>query len=159
MLSFVFHRQPKAYQGSNTYKSKLDKETYRAVLEQALVEFNPSFEKRSGSLYGVVYYFYRKELGIDADNISKPIWDCLRGFAYDDDSQVVFRVAAKFGVEEANSIVPDNFQNLPENVYDAFIKFFEEANTPHFVYVELGQPIDWQIKFDWENEVIDGGTF
>jgi len=148
MVNFVFHRQPKAYQGSSTYKSKLDKETYRATLEQALVEFNPSFEKRSGPLYGVVYYFYRKELGIDADNISKPIWDCLRGFAYDDDSQVVFRVASKYSVEN-NFIIPENFQNLPENVYDAFIRFFEVAGTPHFVYVELGNPIDWQIKFDW----------
>ncbi len=122
-------------------------------MEQALVEFNPGFEKRSGSLYGVVYYFYRKETGIDADNISKPIWDCLRGITYDDDSQVAFRVAAKTLVRDSSLTVREelpDLQGLPKNVLSAFNEFVEQVEIRHFVYVELGQWAKQLVKFNWE---------
>ena len=80
MLSFIIKRQPKAYQGSKTFKSKISKTNYENDLEISLKKYNPTDSPYSNQdLYGLVYYFFKKNTGIDADNISKPIWDCLKG--------------------------------------------------------------------------------
>lgn len=122
------------------------------MLKDALLEFNPGFEKLNGSLYGTVYYFYRKELGLDADNISKPIWDCLQGIAYDDDKQIQFRIAAKNQVRENSLIIQEDLQNLPEAILSAFDEFFGDSNAQHLVYVELGKWKEHLMKFNWEQD-------
>src|SRR3954469_11070503 len=85
MKNFVFKQQPKAYQGSKTFKSNTAKTNYTSELENAIKQFNNIDDLMTEELYGIVYYFHKKKTGTDADNISKPIWDCLKGILFDDD--------------------------------------------------------------------------
>ena len=52
----------------------------------------PKF-KKGEELYGQVYFFTSERTDLDADNISKPIWDALVGVVYDDDKQIVSRTS------------------------------------------------------------------
>ena len=63
MKNFVFKQQPKAYQGSKTFKSNLAKTNYISRLEQALKQFNSLDKVMTESLYTVVYYFHKEKLG------------------------------------------------------------------------------------------------
>jgi Endodeoxyribonuclease RusA len=53
-------------------------------------------QPRDGLLYGIVYWLaraYDPHRHADADNMSKKVWDALRGQAYGDDKQVRLRIA------------------------------------------------------------------
>ena len=52
----------------------------------------PRFRK-GVELYGQVYFFTSEGTDLDADNISKPVWDALIGTAYEDDKQIVHRTS------------------------------------------------------------------
>jgi len=49
-------------------------------------------------LYARVYFFTNDGVNVDADNISKPIWDAVNGIAYVDDRKIVMRTAAVIDV-------------------------------------------------------------
>lgn len=70
----------------------------------------------------------------DADNISKPIVDALRGHAYGDDKQVVFRFAACLNMRTNFQIDLSNVRgDLAEDISGAILK-----GEP-VIYVEVGQ--------------------
>lgn len=80
MFSFIIKRQPKSY---NSWRGATNakKQGYKAAMESSFHQFYTKYTLYSNSdLYGLIYYFYKKDLNNDADNISKPLWDCLRGF-------------------------------------------------------------------------------
>ena len=90
MHSFIVKRKPLSHQshGSKTRKN------YQ--LELAAIFDNIGFNDvpMTGSLYARIYYFHAGRNEHDADNISKPIVDALKGHAYHDDDIVVHRTAA-----------------------------------------------------------------
>lgn len=45
-------------------------------------------------LYARVYFFTNNGVNIDCDNISKPVWDAIKGLLYVDDRKIVLRTAA-----------------------------------------------------------------
>ena len=49
-------------------------------------------------LYAAIYYFYREDVGLDADNISKPAWDALNAVGYSDDKQIKIRTAVAINI-------------------------------------------------------------
>ncbi len=136
MLSFIIKRQPKAYQGAKTFKSKISKTNYEDQLGSSLEKFNPGcklYDKQD--LYGIVYYFFKKSTGTDADNISKPIWDCLTGRLFIDDKQVKLRTAGIIDLSKSDFNIID-FSGISGEIITELLEAFDSED--HIVYVECG---------------------
>jgi len=142
MINWILKRQPKAYQGSKTFKSKLSKENYINALKDAITQFNVDWSLMTEELYGIIYYFRKKDTGTDADNISKPIWDCLYGFLYDD-KQVKLRTSGIIDVSQELNVV--DFSNLRGEIVAEIIDSFDTID--HFVYIECGFLDNSMFKF------------
>jgi hypothetical protein len=71
MISFLCNFRPRSVQAKYTqaYKEAIV-DAYRTYYDGV----NPLLESE---LYGISYYFHRRPAQIDADNLSKPIWDAL----------------------------------------------------------------------------------
>lgn len=96
-------------------------------------------------LYARVYYFTSKGVTVDADNISKPVWDALNGLLYVDDKNIVMRTAAVIDIKKHpiskidtkdmdSSVVVDLIQNLTEDEVQC-------------MYIECGKFSESMIKF------------
>ena len=136
MKNFVFKRQPKAYQGSKTFKSATSKTNYISELETSLKQLNDDNALLTGELYGVVYYFRKKPTGTDADNISKPIWDCLSGILFDDDRRIKLRISGILDIPTGDINIVD-LTGLRGEVFAEITAAL--GVTDHFVYIECGQ--------------------
>jgi hypothetical protein len=141
--SFVLKRQPKSF---NRWKihSSIGQE-YLTSLRSALAQFNPTFAKKTGELYGIAYYFHAKGTGTDADNISKPIWDCLTDHLFDDDKQVKIRIAGCFDLSKKDFDILD-VSGVPGHVVAELVD--SAANEEHTVYIECGPLQDNMYKFN-----------
>ncbi len=136
MKNFILKRQPKAYQGSKTFKSVCAKEMYIKDIETSSIKYNsPLVKFQDEELYGIVYYFFQQNKGTDADNISKPIWDCLKGIMFTDDKQVKLRTAGVFDLSKSDFNIIDMSGIQGEIVVDLIDAFDTEQ---HVVYVECG---------------------
>lgn len=149
MYNFILKRQPKSYQGSSTYKSKQSKENYVNDLEDALKKYYPTVvPSENEELYGLVYYFFKKDVGTDADNISKPIWDCLKGKLITDDKQIKLRTAGVFNLS-AKPISLINVSGLKGDILLDLLDAFDKEE--HIVYIECGV-LDYSLyKFNLQN--------
>lgn len=135
MYNFVVKVRPKSY---NSWKggSATSKANYKRHLEEAFKEKYQVEGCQEGDLYGLVYHFYQSQTDfIDADNLSKPIWDCLQGVLFFDDRQVKMRIAGSFDLENSDLAVID-FSGLSEHTAAALLKAFETEE--HVLYVECG---------------------
>jgi len=147
MRNFVFKRQPKGYQGSKTFKSDTSKSKYITDLESAYKQFNPTATLITEDLYGVVYYFQKKWTGTDADNISKPIWDSLKGIVFKDDQQIKLRIAGIVDISKGDLNVID-FTNVRGDIITELIEAFDSID--HFTYIECGLLNKSMYKFNLE---------
>ncbi|RYC69325.1 RusA family crossover junction endodeoxyribonuclease [Spirosoma sordidisoli] len=86
-------------------------------------------------LYGLVYHFYQTDIGIDADNLSKPIWDCLRGILFDDDKRVKMRIAGSLNVGGSDLTVI-NSSGLSGELTASLLDALDTEE--HILYVECG---------------------
>lgn len=88
------------------------------------------------ALYGIVYFFSARQLAIDADNLSKPIWDALRGLVFDDDRRVELRYA---GVISANRTTRQDIRlnHVPGHAADMIIELL--GGRENFIYIEIGK--------------------
>jgi Holliday junction resolvase RusA-like endonuclease len=147
MKNFIFKRKPKAYQGSKTFRSNSAKTIYISELENAIKQFNNSDTIMTEDLYGVIYYFYRVKTGTDADNISKPIWDCLKGILFDDDKRIKLRTAGVIDISEGDLNVID-FTNVRGEITAELVDAF--VTIDHFAYIECGFLHKSMYKFNLE---------
>lgn len=132
MYNFVVSIKPRSYNSKD--KGKTD--TYQKRLQAAFAESYPDHAPLTEELYGLVYHFYRANIGIDADNLSKPIWDSLREVLFLDDKQVKMRVAGSFDLN-ANDLTVLDFSGLPGPVVDSLLVATETED--HVLYVECGR--------------------
>lgn len=86
-------------------------------------------------LYGIVYYFHNQPNQLDADNLSKPIWDALEGIAYQDDLIIQLRHAGVINLRKTDLTVFD-LSRVPDLVANDMIAF--AGTRDHIVYVEFG---------------------
>lgn len=143
--SFIFKAQPKSY---NSWKKNSEKgQQYIKLIRDSLDEFHDTVEKRTGDLYGVAYYFFSKSTGTDADNISKPIWDALTEYLFDDDKQVKYRIAGTFDLNE-NEFDLIDVTGIPGKVVAELLAAVETEE--HVVYVECGEMQTAFYKFNIE---------
>ena len=143
--NFVIRRQPKAYQGNKTFKSEAAKNNYISELKKSLNQFNTLDFIMEDDLYGVVYYFQKKITGTDADNISKPIWDCLKNILYKDDKQIKLRIAGIIDISKGDLNIFD-FTNIRSEIMYELLDAFDQAD--HFIYVECGKLDSSMYKFN-----------
>ncbi len=143
MYNFIFKERPKSYNSLKGFK----KDNYKIALEKAFHSFNSNHKLLEGSLYATIYYFFNKNFQMDVDNLSKPVWDCLGGFLYDDDKQIRIRTAGSLNLELEDYSVIDMSGLKGEFVLDLLDAF---DNEEHIVYIECGKFKPSMFKFNIE---------
>ncbi len=122
------------------YKAR-GKAKYQAALanEARNVALAPLLATR---LYSKAYYWHRGKATIDADNLSKPILDALKGIVYEDDAQVVLRATARVALESdsyelvQHGIDPERYQRLITLI----------AEEPQVLYIEVGELTSFRLN-------------
>ena len=127
--SFICLRQPRSINAEK-------KQSYLKALIDAFCQRYPGHIAYDGELYGKIYYFCKKRIGMDADNISKPIWDALANTAYKDDKQVGLRIAGIFNLGAGANIQELNLTEIPEELLPALLDGID--NQDHILYIEFG---------------------
>lgn len=143
MHNFILKSRPLSYNSCRGTKKKY----YKKAIETSFVSYNPTHSLLTGELYATIYYFYNKDLHLDTDNLSKPVWDCLGGFLFNDDQQIKIRTAGSFDLTKGDYSVID-FSDLQGNLVVDLLEAFE--NEEHTVYVECGKFIPSMYKFNME---------
>jgi hypothetical protein len=116
------------------------KAAYYARIVNAFRHYHSTATLLNQSLYGFVYYFHRHKTQLDADNVSKPVWDALKNAAYQDDKIICFRSSGLFNLQSEGIEVLD-LSAMPDYVLEDFLIMIE--NEDHLLYVEFG-------KFDYD---------
>ena len=136
MYSFVIKAKPKSYNSWGS-ASVAKKNTYKHLLEESFKDAYPAHILLEVDLYGLVYHFFRTDVGIDADNLSKPIWDCLRGILFDDDKRIKLRIAGSFSVADGDYFTIFNSSGLSGEIIASLIESIDSEE--HVLYVECGK--------------------
>ena len=87
-------------------------------------------------LYASIYYFYKEDVGLDADNISKPAWDALNTVGYTDDKTIKIRTAVAINLCE-HDILDFDQDNIPTDVLVDLVQSI--AYNIHTIYIEVGE--------------------
>lgn len=83
---------PVSYNSSDAKKKRRYMNSIVAAFDKNYNGKIPKFKKGT-ELYGQVCFFTSDGTDLDADNISKPIWDALVGTVYEDDKQIISRTS------------------------------------------------------------------
>lgn len=134
MHCFVLRIKPRSY---NSWKHATDaaRRSYATSIKLGVERFCSDYAVVNTNLYGVVYHFYQTDTGIDADNLSKPLWDCLKGVLFSDDKQVKLRIAGSFDLKQ-NDFTFLDFSGLTGEVVTELLQAFDTEQ--HILYVECG---------------------
>ena len=147
MYNLLITNQPRSH---NTWKkmSEVKKLSYRTALKESLQRYHGEAEVVTDSdLYGLVYYFHKSRSTQDADNLSKPVWDSLKGVLYPDDNIVKFRIAGMFNLSEDDSQTLD-ITSLPPEFASDFLHAIDTEE--HIVYIECGRMRNDFFRFNIE---------
>ncbi len=146
MYNFIVRRQPKSFNSwrNATYSSK---ESYKADIKTSFMQFHLEHKYLNEDLYGILYYFFKRDVKVDADNLSKPLWDCLAGFLFEDDKQVKIRTAGTFDLSKNDFNILD-FSGLSGEIVIELLDAFEREE--HIIYVECGYLNTSMFKFNIE---------
>lgn len=147
MKNFILKRQPKAYQGSKTFKTPQSRANFISDLENAIRQHNSLDNLLKEDLYAIVYYFQKRKTGTDADNISKPIWDCLKGILFEDDKQIKLRTAGIIDISKGDLNIVD-FSSVGGKITVDLLEAME--TNDHIVYIECGSLNNSLYKFNME---------
>lgn len=143
MYNFILKSRPLSYNSCRKKK----KVNYKLALESAFSNYNEDRTVLQTNLYAVMYYFFNTDLDADTDNLSKPIWDCLGGYLYEDDQQIKIRTAGSFNLCSGN-INEIDFTGLDGEMLLDILDAFD--NEEHIVYIECGQFNPAMYKFNLE---------
>jgi Endodeoxyribonuclease RusA len=141
MYAFLMIRQPLSMNAKykKTYQDEIKGIFRKQFPDVALVE---------DELYAAIYYFHKALGSQDADNITKPILDALKGAAYEDDKLIKLRQSAIIDVRSGAMGVID-LSRMPAELIKDFIENIDRED--HSVYVEIGRLDYRQIQFSYEN--------
>jgi Holliday junction resolvase RusA-like endonuclease len=131
MQNFILKNKPYSYNSWDAAK----KAKYKKSIVASFEKYNLVPTILSGELYATIYYFFNENKRLDADNISKPLLDCLSGFLYNDDQQIKIRIAGSFNLTTGDYNLID-LSGLQGNLLTDLLEAFE--NEAHIIYVECG---------------------
>lgn len=144
MYNFLVKTRPRSYNSWRRNSSKGMR--YTQKIRHALHHYCPDFHRMEVPLYGIVYYFYKQASGLDADNLSKPVWDSLTNILYKDDQQIKWRLAAAVNLQMEDLAV-FTMNGLREPLFNDFLDALE--NEEDFLYIECGSMHNDLLRFDW----------
>lgn len=102
-------------------------------------------------LYGIVYYFHNQPNQLDADNLSKPVWDALEGIAYKNDLIIQLRHSGVIDLRKTDLTLVD-LSRVPDSVANDIIAF--AGTNDHILYVEFG-PLQTEM-FTFGHSAVEG---
>lgn len=139
MVAFCLFRfrEPRSYNSKASSKRKYMTDIQSEFRRTGCDVFPPTSD-----LYARTYYLHRKRNLWDADNLSKPIMDALKEYAFEDDRQVVYRTAGSINTEKYTDI---DFTNLPTDLVDSFTNALLSSNP--IVYIEIGDFQSSKVQF------------
>lgn len=146
MFNFIVKRKPKSF---NSWRGASDtkKLGYKRALESSFQQVYPTHTILTYDLYGILYYFFKRDFNHDADNLSKPIWDCLTGFIFMDDKQIRIRIAGTFNLSKDDFSILD-FSGLEGKMVADLTEAFDTED--HILYIECGHLNSSHYKFNIE---------
>ena len=142
-FSFVVFQKPYSYNSQSTRK----KNKMRAEFSFELQKKYKSLKILENNLYGLVYYIRPQVNTLDADNISKPIWDALTGVTYDDDRKIVHRRAT---IIEADDFSTLSIDSITSTDLKRILKAVEKGLD--VIYIEMGIYNPKLIEFNLEGK-------
>ena len=97
-MELVIHNLVPLSYNSRSVKNK--EAYYKRIRSAFLRKYKGTVPKfpANEELYARVYFFTSDGVNVDCDNISKPIWDAVRGLVFVDDRSIVFRTATVIDV-------------------------------------------------------------
>ena len=128
MYAFLYPSKPLSINANR-------KKTYSEGLINAFKKYHPQSYPFDSYLYGFVYYFHKQSTGLDADNLSKPVWDALKSLAFVDDKLVRFRSAGTYNLH-SDSIEVLDLSTMPDYLLNDFLEMIERES--HILYIEVG---------------------
>jgi Holliday junction resolvase RusA-like endonuclease len=131
MISFLCSTRPVSVNAKSTTHFKqvvIDAYKKQCVHKDTLL---------NDELYGIVYYFHKRKTELDADNLSKPIWDALENVVYDNDRIIKLRYSGIYDISKPDSIYEINTERMSKTVLDEFMKLIDDND--HIIYIELGR--------------------
>ena len=129
MIAFIVKREPRSFNARS-------KEQYKKDIEKEFMKNNFKNVPFCCFVYSKIFYFHSEKTSIDADNLSKPIVDALRGKAYYDDNIVILRICGR--IDLSNSLITEfNIEHMPESVLKDFLDTSDIEK--HFLYIEIGE--------------------
>lgn len=143
MRAFLCLEKPRSINNKDPRKS----ERFREVVWRAYRKAYPEDDAFWGNTYGIVYYFHRQdaheqETTLDADNLSKPIWDALRGAAFTDDRYLKLRLAGIIDRDD-RELSGIDLSAVPDELLDQLLRAFNN-DVKHVLYIEFG-PLEKQM--------------
>lgn len=135
---------PVSYNSSNVKK----KEKYMQLIRDSFDNvYNGKVPKyRNGcELYGQVCFFTSEGTDLDADNISKPVWDALEGLVYDNDKQIVMRKSSVIYKAKHELIALDGYSDRAADLLQIIMK-----KSVKCIYIECGHFKESMIEMDLE---------
>ena len=129
-FSFVYSGKPESY-NADSKKKQVYKKRLSSVYKR---RFSGMIAEKE--LYAAIYYFYREDFGLDADNISKPAWDALNSVGYKDDKMIKIRTAVAIDLSKYD-IVDFDQDNMPSDVLTDLVQSIADNN--HTLYIEVGE--------------------
>lgn len=140
MAAFLYPGRPLSV---NAQKRK----PYNEGLANAFKKYHPQAQPFDDDLYGFVYYFHKQSTGLDADNLSKPVWDALKAIAFTDDKLLRFRAVGSYNLQSEPIGVLD-LSTMPDYLLDDFLEMIERES--HILYIEVGHFDHRLFQFGYE---------
>ena len=128
-----------------------DSKNKRKYMDSIVAAFSKNYNgkipkyRKGIELYGQVFFFTSDDTDLDADNLSKPVWDALRGTVYDDDKQIVSRTST-IVYTRAHDFIPINGN------YDTSAELLQilTSKTVRCIYIECGYFDETMIEIEKE---------
>ena len=139
LIAFALPEKPLSYNSSR-------KEVYASKLRGAFLGAGGTLGSVDPPHYGLVYFLHKVDAPIDADNMSKPVWDALDGLAYDDDATVRLRIAGKIGLRGDRRTRFD-LSKIPDATAGRLTTLIGSQKHDHILSVELGTLRDGMFAF------------
>jgi len=135
-FAMVVAVKPKSHQSGR--KNDRYKEQLRAAAR------DHGAKVQSGARYARIIWFQLEQTPGDVDNMTKPILDALRAVVYQDDDQIVRRLAEKTVTSSRSfSMTPGD---APTEATQAELESLVGTER-HVLYIEVGPVMDPRISF------------
>lgn len=135
---------PVSYNSSNAKKKEKYMQLIRDSFDKEYKGKVPKYRKGL-ELYGQVVFFTSEGTDLDADNISKPVWDALEGLVYDNDKQIVMRKSTIIYKAKHECIALNGYCDCASDLLQVI-----QRKMVRCIYIECGHFEESMVELDLE---------